>query len=236
MAGVWAAFGAVWARMGGAFDAAAANPNYAKMAFAGVAVLALALLARNAMPRNGDGNSEPEAPWRRALPKDPDEESEEVTRIGYIADKLFLQFETLAYIVLGVLLAVTIILGITGTGAQVMDAALGQSNVDALVYTVDRMLFVLMVVEILRTVRDSFRSGTLVAEPFLIVGLIASIRRVLVITLESSQASRGGQWTPQAQLHFNSSMQELLVLGGLILVMVISVALLRFSRRFKHMK
>jgi hypothetical protein len=88
-----------------------------------------------------------------------------------------------------------------------------------------------MVVEILHTVRVSFRSGTLVCEPFLIVGLIASIRRVLVITLESSQANQPGKWTPDSQALLNSTMLELVVLGGLILIMVISIALLRHSER-----
>jgi phosphate starvation-inducible membrane PsiE len=87
-----------------------------------------------------------------------------------------------------------------------------------------------MVVEILHTVRVSFRSGTLVAEPFLVVGLIASIRRVLVITLESSQANQYGKWMPESQAILHSTMLELLVLGGLILVMVISIYLLRRSR------
>jgi hypothetical protein len=88
-----------------------------------------------------------------------------------------------------------------------------------------------MVVEILHTVRVSFRSGTLVCEPFLVVGLIASIRRVLVITLESSQANQPGRWMPESQALLRSTMLELLVLGGLILVMVISIYLLRRSGR-----
>ena len=52
----------------------------------------------------------------------------------------------------------------------------------SLVVTIDRILLVFMVIEILHTVRVSFNEGALVCEPFLIVGLIASIRRVLVIT------------------------------------------------------
>ena len=62
------------------------------------------------------------------------------------------------------------------------------------------------------------------------VGLIASIRRVLVITLESSQANQPGRWTPESQALLRSTMLELLVLGGLILIMVISIYLLRRSR------
>jgi uncharacterized membrane protein (DUF373 family) len=82
-------------------------------------------------------------------------------------------------------------------------------NAASLVLTVGWLLFVLMVVEILHTVRVSFRSGTLLCEPFLIVGLIASIRRVLVITLESSQVNQPGKWTPDTHALFNSTMLKL---------------------------
>jgi hypothetical protein len=65
----------------------------------------------------------------------------------------------------------------------------------------------------------------------LVVGLIASIRRVLVITLESSQANQLGKWTPEAQVLLHSTMLELAVLGGLILVLVVSIFLMRWTRR-----
>ena len=50
-----------------------------------------------------------------------------------------------------------------------------------------------MVIEILHTVRVSFTEGALVSEPFLVVGLIASIRRVLVITLEILAGEGAGE-------------------------------------------
>jgi hypothetical protein len=59
--------------------------------------------------------------------------------------------------------------------------------------------------------------------------LIASIRRVLVITLKSSQASEPGRLTPEAEAVLHSANLELLVLAVLILVMVISIYLLRRS-------
>ena len=95
---------------------------------------------------------------------------------------------------------------------------------------IDRLLVVLMLVEILHTVRVSFRSGALVPEPFLIVGLIASIRRVLVITLESSEAFHGTGMAPEAALAFRWAMIELGVLAGLILVMVGAIFMLRRTR------
>ena len=131
--------------------------------------------------------------------------------------------------VLGVLLALTALIGIGSAGVSLWTAAQEQGSTSSLVFTIDRLLFVLMVVEILHTVRVSFRSGELLCEPFLIVGLIASIRRVLVITLKSSQVNLPGKWTPESQELLNSTMLELGVLGGLILVMVISNFTLRQS-------
>ena len=91
------------------------------------------------------------------------------------------------------------LLGIGSAGEALWNAAREYGKAELLVVTVDRLLFVLMIVEILHTVRVSFQSGTLVAQPFLIVGLIASIRRVLVITLETTQASGPGRWTPESR-------------------------------------
>jgi uncharacterized membrane protein (DUF373 family) len=153
------------------------------------------------------------------------------TRTAVLASRAFGKIEHFAYMVLGVLLALTALLGIGSAGMSLWRAVQELGDANALVLTIDRLLFVLMVVEILHTVRVSFRSGTLVAEPFLIVGLIASIRRVLVITLESSQASQPSNWTSESQEFFNSTMLELAVLGGLILIMVISIYMLRRSER-----
>ncbi len=86
-----------------------------------------------------------------------------------------------------------------------------------------------MLVEILHTVRVSMRSGKLTCEPFLIVGLIASIRRVLVITLQSSEVMHAPM-TPEREVLFRASMIELGVLSGLILTMVISIFLLHRAR------
>lgn len=152
-------------------------------------------------------------------------------RVGNLADRMFQRVEIATYIFLGVLLAVAAVLGMVGATALLMKSLPAHGDADSLVIAIDRLLFVLMVIEILHTVRVSFRSGTLVCEPFLVVGLIASIRRVLVITLESSEANQPGKWTPESQAVLHSSMLELLVLGGMILVMVMSIYVLRRSDR-----
>src|SRR5207245_3069561 len=49
------------------------------------------------------------------------------------------------------------------------------------------VLLVMMTMEIVYTVAISLKSHTLNAEPFLIIGVIASIRRTLVITATSTE-------------------------------------------------
>jgi len=80
----------------------------------------------------------------------------------------------------------------------------------------DVMLLVLMVVELAYTVIISLRGSVLRAEPFLLVGLIAVIRRMLVITIGGS-----GHGVTSAQPI------ELLVLTGIVLVLVASLVVLR---------
>ena len=158
-----------------------------------------------------------------------DVQHREVSRLGAAASGAFLTVEVLAYVVLGVMLAIAVMVGVAGATVSLWAAILAQGETGPLVLAVDRLLFVLMVVEVMHTVRVSFRSGTLVCEPFLIVGLIACIRRVLVITLETTQAHAPGKWNPDASALLDSTMLELTVLGGLILVMVLCIYMLRRS-------
>jgi uncharacterized membrane protein (DUF373 family) len=89
----------------------------------------------------------------------------------------------------------------------------------------DVVLLVLMVVELAYTVVLSLRGVVLSAEPFLIVGLIAVIRRILVITVgEFHGGGTASQLTP------NSSI-ELAILTGVVLAFVISITLLRSRNR-----
>ena len=94
--------------------------------------------------------------------------------------------EIVIYSVLAALLAVTAFVTIA-TAGQILWIGLSHWTVAAQTLRVlNQLLIVLMLVEILHTVRISIRSHVLVTEPFLVVGLIASIRRILVITLEAA--------------------------------------------------
>ena len=101
--------------------------------------------------------------------------------------------------VLAVLLAVTAFVT-TATAGQILWADLRHWTVAAQTLRVlNQLLIVLMLVEILHTVAISIRSHVLVTEPFLVVGLIASIRRILVISLEAPKKAHA---RPKARTAF----------------------------------
>jgi phosphate-starvation-inducible protein E len=135
--------------------------------------------------------------------------------------------EAAVYSILAVLLFVTALATIANAGKLLWDG-LGHWTIAAETLRVlDQLLVVLMLVEILHTVRISIRSHILVTEPFLVVGLIASIRRILVITLEASAITKGGTWSTEGASILRGAMIELGLLGLLILILVFSITLLR---------
>lgn len=141
---------------------------------------------------------------------------------------LFTRVEFVLYAVTGVLVAAAAAMALVNAVIAFWDVLTSLGAPREIIVTIDQLLFVLMLLEILHTVRMSIKEGTLNADPFLVIGLIASIRRVLVITLGSSH--RTDTWTPAAQAQFNASLAELAVLTGMIAVFVIAIFLLRRSR------
>lgn len=139
----------------------------------------------------------------------------------------FLLVEHTAYVALGVLLALAALVALAGTAWTLATGLSDWTGTYAVLEVIDRLLFVLMLVEILHTVRASMKTGELTSQPFLVVGLIATIRRVLVITLKSSETTHDKSLSAGADKLFRASMTELAVLALLIMVMVVSIRLLR---------
>jgi uncharacterized membrane protein (DUF373 family) len=144
--------------------------------------------------------------------------------------RLFRGVEHALYLVLGILLCLTTVVALAGA-AMTLWQGLGEWTATETVFNViDQLLFVLMLIEILHTVQVSVEDGALSGEPFLVVGLIASIRRILVITLESSKVTQQGGGPEEIDRMFRTSMIELGVLAVLVLVMVASIYVLRRAR------
>jgi uncharacterized membrane protein (DUF373 family) len=152
------------------------------------------------------------------------------SRLVRVSTNLFSQIEHVIYAAIGGLLALGAILALGGAALALWQGLGDWTGSGATLMIIDRLLFVLLLTEILHTVRASIRTGGLTCGPFLIVGVIASIRRVLVITLQTSEATKPGSVTGEAQAVVRTSMLELVVLGGLILVLVTSLYMLNRIR------
>ena len=134
---------------------------------------------------------------------------------------LFGRVEDLVYIGLAVLLAASAVVLLVD-GASAFMAAVGAGELPArIVSLLDRILLILMIIEILYTVQVSVREHTLNAEPFLVVGLIAAVRRVLVLTAEFAKLVEAEEPA------FRKAMIELGLLTILIVALVVSLAILR---------
>ncbi len=88
---------------------------------------------------------------------------------------------TAAILVVGAI--AMIIVAVTET----VQAAWRHDYLSGLLTLLDRALLILMLTEIVHTVRTHAEHGGLEAQPFFIVAIIAAIRRILVITAESTR-------------------------------------------------
>ena len=133
----------------------------------------------------------------------------------------FSHAEDTIYIGLGILLAATAFVLLIREAIFFANYVLTGTLSENIVFVLDRILLVIIFVEVLYTVQVSFRQHTLQPEPFLVVGLIAVTRRILVLTAELSKLAKE---TPSG---FYNSMIELGLLTVLIVALVFCLRLLR---------
>src|SRR5213594_3165227 len=130
----------------------------------------------------------------------------------------FMRVEDVVYAGLGTLLAAIALVLLVAVAVAFVRALLGDALPDRAVDLLDRILLILMIVELLYTVQVSFREHTLVPEPFLIVGLIAVTRRILVLTAQFATLFEKGNTAA-----FQSAMLELALLTLMIVALVVSL-------------
>lgn len=130
-------------------------------------------------------------------------------------------------LLLTIVAATLLIVALKTTVWSIWSGNLGNNIVDLL----DQILLVLLVVELLYTVQVSFREHGLLAEPFLVVALIAVIRRVLVITAQIPKLPESSEPV------FRHAVWELGLLTVMILVLVGSlIALQRQASGGRHIR
>src|SRR5919107_4808994 len=116
-------------------------------------------------------------------------------------------FERIAYAAIALALSVPIVmLGFSAALSMLEVSEVGVLETSLTV--LDRVLLAFIFVELIDTVRVTVRErGIFIAEPFLLVGLIAVVRRILLLTAEIERASAE---------EFQTMLIELGVMTGLV--------------------
>jgi uncharacterized membrane protein (DUF373 family) len=130
-------------------------------------------------------------------------------------------FETLLYGAVAVLLVAAAVLVLVGTVhelAHAIDTSAGA--VDTGVMVLDRVLLLLIIAELAYTLRFVLRTHEIAVEPFLFVGLIAVVRRILIVTAQFERIPASGH-------RLTNFLLELGLLGFLVLALAVALALVR---------
>jgi uncharacterized membrane protein (DUF373 family) len=138
--------------------------------------------------------------------------------------------EMVLYAAVGLILSLTALFALFKASQGLWQGLSTEASSETVVEVIDQLLVVFMLVEILHTVRISIRSHILVTEPFLVVGLIATIRRILVITLDAANLTKAANWANDGAAKLRASMIELALLGMTVIVLVVSIHILRLSK------
>jgi len=139
--------------------------------------------------------------------------------------RAFTLVEDVVYIGIAVLLASSAAILLVNAAVGLWRASLEGTPLAGVINLLDRTLLVLMLVELLYTVQVSFREHALLPEPFLVVGLIAATRRILVVTAEFSVTGKDS-----TSEHFRDGMLEISLLTLMTVALVASLLMLRRAR------
>lgn len=133
----------------------------------------------------------------------------------------FSRAEDLVYLGLALMLTASAFALLASEAAALWATLRGGSIRDTVVPLLDQLLLVIIIVELLFTVKVSFREHVLEPQPFLIVAVIAVSRRIIVLSAELSKLLSANERM------FQHALVELGVLTVLAIALVVSLRLLR---------
>ena len=140
------------------------------------------------------------------------------------ADPLLEVAENALYALAGVVL-------VAGAAAVLVEVAYGlvttvaDGTIDAVTTALDGLLLIFILLELLAAVRATMVQQQLVAEPFLIVGIIASIKEIVVTALKAQDLIGAEDGA------FDDAMIKIGVLGVVVVLLSVSVLLVRRKER-----
>jgi uncharacterized membrane protein (DUF373 family) len=131
--------------------------------------------------------------------------------------------EDVFHVVLTVLLFLVALGAVVFTVVRLLNTAPFYPN--GMLQAINDILFVVIILEIARTVIARFNSGFYQLSRFLVIGVIASVRHIL--SVGSSLTLSIGK-TPEA---FERGIIELLVNGGIVIALVLAILMTRLAER-----
>lgn len=135
--------------------------------------------------------------------------------------------ESVVLVLIALVLIILAVILLTSAVLTLINAVLTGTLQNLSIEILDSVLLVMMTMEIVYTVTVSLEGHTLAAEPFLIIGAIAAIRRMLVITAESTKQFENVEV-------FRSTLLELGLLAFIVIAIAFAIYLLRRSEHFKR--
>ena len=153
-----------------------------------------------------------------------DELAPRVSRATEAIGEGLVSFELVLYASVGLLLGLAGVFVLAGTvSGLVRGVGDHKGAVDVAVLVLDRVLLALIVGELLYTLRFVVRTHEIAVEPFLYIGLIAVVRRILIVTAQFEQQDIRGRALTNTLLEFG-------LLGLMVPALALAVWLVR-SRR-----
>ncbi len=137
------------------------------------------------------------------------------------AYRLLQAAETIIYLFAGFLIAAGAALLLVTTLVEGWENLLKGRYHEVALTLLDRVLLALMLAEILYTLVRFAREGSLEATPFLVIGIIAAVRRVLVLTAEAVEKF------DLADPAFLAVLAELGLLALLVVAFALAIRLVR---------
>jgi uncharacterized membrane protein (DUF373 family) len=150
-----------------------------------------------------------------------DDQPPRYVRIG---NALLAITEDVIYVGIAIILSVAAGALLIAAGRGLTRLNEGTPATEVVLSVLDTLLLVFIVVELLFAVRVILGRREVVAEPFLIVGIIASIKEIIVLSVEA--ADYVGK-----EDKFTHAIIEVAVLGVLVLVLAVSAILLRAKEK-----
>jgi hypothetical protein len=146
---------------------------------------------------------------------------EDLTGLRLWISVIFTRAEDAVYVGLGFLLAAAALALLFVETLSLAEHIASGKIADLIVPLLDQLLLIVILVELLFTIKISFREHVLEPSPFLVVGLIAVTRRIIVLSAELSKLIKEGD---------NVFQFALMELGLLTLAAVALVFCLRMLR------